>query len=490
MVTFGEMASLAHQQLTEVRSFLHHPDFGAQAVHPDTIAEVARLCRVLGRYTDRIATGFGVPYTDGSGVRDAARRTSVLLRDAGEALGAPPDSELNGPSLSQLLRATSTALGCGLDLLSTHFTAAARAAETPLTPTASVIAATDTARSLLRMLSEYASVVGHVALRASPAAQPAALSLIKAALITHCYGQADDGGIAAIPIRDVPDRVRPQEGEDLHQALAGIDASIRRLNAVEEPSSVATWRYLARAAAVTTGISQCLVGTLSVRAEQLGDRETSANLTRAARSLERVAERWKAIARRWHDLAAMHHDPVSTASVDASDLLLRLGRLTYADPSWTPTHRSRFAPAPPERLAPSLREVRLIGLAALKSIETYNTIAAQHQAAVNDIAMRGPRRGPGSSRQPRELSNMYKNVQVAGQRVLARLGRALHDLTPTDETALALRRAAAPAPAALASKDFPRPITEALQAAPSPAPQAHTSTRTTSYLPRPSSQST
>ncbi|TDC73848.1 hypothetical protein, partial [Actinomadura sp. 7K507] len=146
------MTAIATEHLTDLQNQLHSKRLIRDLRSPNTPPELARLTHVLARYHDQIAAGFGFPHPHTTGVRDAADRASTLIKQAEQLLGPPADTQTPKSALAQKLRAASIALGCGLDLLSTHFPTAP---DQTTSADASVIAAPDTARALLRQLSTH-----------------------------------------------------------------------------------------------------------------------------------------------------------------------------------------------------------------------------------------------------------------------------------------------------------------------------------------------
>ncbi|MFI6515606.1 hypothetical protein ACIBF1_08625 [Spirillospora sp. NPDC050679] len=473
MVTFGDMIQVADASLARVERTLDQPGIDAEARHPATVNELARFTRTLIRYTDQVATGFGTPYDHNADTRDAARRAGALLQQAQDLLGTPAWTEHDGPPLAKRLHGTSLALGCGLDLLDTHIT------EAPdLSPNAAVIATTDTARSLLHILSRHAAAAGHVALRSGPQARSAGDPLLKAALLTSVFGQRDTSGITAIPLRHIPERLPPAVGEERSQALTGIGVSLQRLNADTGPASVTTWRYLAQAAAITFDINYRLIHQLGQRAGEVGDERTATALRAVEGPVRHVGEKWKTIVRKLTRFADRQGPSASGPVPDAGDLVLRLGRLAFTDPAWLPHRGSATRLTPPEQLAPSPPDIGTMALTVLKVTDTCHEIARRHHAAVSRIAGIGARDGDHHPLpEAQELTRWYAGLQTACERVLTELSDAVQHIgpKPPEEAAdLALIRqritapralpmpTAQPNPAAMAQAGFPAPITEAI----------------------------
>ncbi|RAY14990.1 hypothetical protein DPM19_09575 [Actinomadura craniellae] len=478
-VTFGDMLALADGHLAQVAGALARPDAGEQARRPATVAELSRLVGVLARYSGRIATGFDLLPAAGTGVQQAARQAVPLLTRAQDVLGTPAGSEPPGPELAWDLHATATALGCGLDLLATHLSPPPEP-DVPLAGNAAVIVDADTARLLLRTVGEYAAVAGRAAFHSGPAGRQAGELLLRAAFIGQAFVHDEITPVTAIPLNQVPDRIPPGPGESREQKLAGIDISVRRLNPAEVRNSLPAWRYLTSAAAVSCDIGQHLIQQLARRAAELGLADAAGALDGLTPTVRQLGRRWKRIATRWHGLTREHTDPVVGTALDASDLVLRLGRLLYADPGWAPGPRASLRVTPLEHLAATPADLAQVGTAVFKAFEGCDIVARHHRAALNDLftrdVLRAPPRASGRYKPNHDMRvflRRYENLHADSREMIARFARALQSIPDQPsgaiaETTLVARRTAVPdtsSPVALAATGFPVPITEAVQGA-------------------------
>ncbi|MCP2337933.1 hypothetical protein [Actinomadura rupiterrae] len=461
MATFGELLAVADLHRAKVQEALQQADIAVQASHPSSVAELGRLNRVLIRYTDRIASGFGLPGHHGARAEGIARRAGLLLRRADESLEMAQSTTRPDTYLAERLRSSSLALGCGLDLLATHLSPAEQG-RIP-TSVAAVITAPDSTRSLFRLICNHAVTAGQVALNAGPAASLAGHNILQAAAMTGSVSHVSEMGINAVPLNDTAQRLPPTEGESRDELLSGIDRSVRRLDASQAAGSVTTWRYLARAATIVCDLDRHLLCMLHLRAEAIGVSEIVEPLWETILALRPLGERWRTIARTWHDLTTAHADPETGPAMDASDLLIRLGRWAYDDPKWRPGHRSRSDSTDPAILAPTRQDLATVGLTVIKTLDACNQIAANHRDAVNDVFRARRLEGALSplARRPHMLRGLlmrYPANYSAGRAAVAQLVDVLHKLSPEPQprTTLALRVAALPSPAALASTDCPR----------------------------------
>ncbi|MEV3924599.1 hypothetical protein [Actinomadura coerulea] len=469
------MTALANEHLTDLRNQLHLARLERDIRSRTALPELARLAHVLARYHNEIADGFGVPDPTGAGVRVGARRASNLIKQAEHLLGPHTDTETPRSALAQKLRATSIALGCGLDLLSTHFSTTHDQATSA---TAGVIASADSARSLLQQLSVHTSTVGHLARRASTPTNEAGVLLLKAALLSHIYSENRiSPAITAVQPLHTPGRIPPAVGEDVTQALAGIDASIQRLSNPQTSTSVTTWRYLARAAAIICDLDSKTVHQLIHRINELNEYDRLPALKQAATDVQRTGRTWRTIIRRWDEHIGHYGHPANGPATDASDLIIRLGRLIHADPAWTPSPHSSNRLKPPHELAPDFHHATTLAVTTLKTIEACNSLATHHHAAIIDAAAIGavnrhkkyPTHLPRVPGSVRELSTRYDAAKTKSSQAITTLGQAIQDLTSPhpipQEVSLIIRRATTfheQNQPKLAAVDFPTPLAEAL----------------------------
>ncbi|WP_173094567.1 hypothetical protein [Actinomadura verrucosospora] len=468
------MSALADHHLTDLKHAVHAPDIGNHAAQPAVRAELSQLAHVLVRYHDQIATGFGVPHARDHGVRDAARRASALINQAEQLLGPRPATETPETVLAEKIRCVSLALGCGLDLLASH---APTAMTRPISPDAPTIGATDTARTLLHRLSDHVATTAHLARHTGEPCHAASRPLLTAAVLSRVFGANQRPPINPVPLHRVPERIPPAVGENLTQALTGINASIQRLGNPDTPGSITTWRYLARAAAIICDLNSKTILHLTHRMEELSQHQHIPRLKQATRSTRKTSGRWKAITRRWDTYDHFGH-PSTGLATDASDLIIRLGRLIHTDPAWTPNPRASYQVKPPAELAATTADAAQIATTALKAFEACNIIAAHHRTAINDLAVvevlqqqqEHPTFSPRVPASTRHFLGLYEAAETQGAETVTTLGDAIQALEidnpdHTDEARLIVRRAtgrASPGPSALAATGFPSPIGECL----------------------------
>jgi hypothetical protein len=201
---------------------------------------------------------------------------------------------------------------------------------------------------------------------------------------------------------------------------------------------------------------------------ELEHHDHAAAFRQAAWQTRLTALRWKTIARHWTDVTPQGR-PTGDLTADASDLVLRLGRIVFATPDWTPGPRASYRVKAPDVLAPTTTDAALIASTALKGLDACTTLAAHHRPAANDDAIlhkteKGVRPGPPT----RRLLPRYQALAEQGRKAVTTLGHATQALIPDSthagqEIALILLRATTPElPPAIASADFPLTSEEVL----------------------------
>jgi hypothetical protein len=151
----------------------------------------------------------------------------------------------------------------------------------------------------------------------------------------------------------------------------------------------AAWRKHALAAAITSHASDLILRGLAQRATQLAaDPAICAQLQVAADATHQAWPAWRAIAH--------HFDIVSTGitgragsdpvAADFTDLVLRIGRLAYHNPHWTPARAHASHPRDPADLAPTPPGLTPVLAAVHAAADTTARIAATDSQTVNAAA--------------------------------------------------------------------------------------------------------
>ena len=109
---------------------------------------------------------------------------------------------------------------------------------------------------------------------------------------------------------------------------------------------------MAQAAAVTSHLAELALRSLAARAGQLtGLPVTAAQLDSAADGLAGMRAAWQRVDRMWDAIITESRLLQSPAMTEASDLVLRMGRLVWDNPRWTPARCDRAPRRSPAALA-------------------------------------------------------------------------------------------------------------------------------------------
>jgi hypothetical protein len=409
---FGDFVAAASRRLENA---LLAGDEPAARLPPIT-QDLYRLVVVMSRYCDDLAPCDEVEASSRNDLRPWER--AVL--DAGTALRLAADCLRRGadetdsdqaatPSRqARLLASAATELTAGRDLLETHRATDSAGLWGSKSEWAPVVTSLPITRALgneiarwSRQLAPFtAQLAGSAASYARPrvpgrefATEPGAElgnagqwlqtagAAVRPALEIDPVRAADTELLYAIPAAMVPQRQRPgTAAEPVAELCRGITISASRLrNAMQGSKEQARWspdatsdgwQWMAQAAAVTSHVSELALRSLASRTSELPSPPlTEAQLRAAADLMADMRAAWHEVDRRWDTMITeSRRPPASTAMTDASDLVLRIGRLTWDDPRWTPAHSRRAPLRPPAVIAPDADAVRAV-------------IAAVHQAA-------------------------------------------------------------------------------------------------------------
>ena len=152
-----------------------------------------------------------------------------------------------------------------------------------------------------------------------------------------------------------------------------------------------SWYRDALAAAITVHSSGVIVRTLAQRATDLGlNPLIQAHLDNSARVLRPVCTAWRALSDEWVLLStgANHGRGVSRVANEIGDMVLRVGRLAFSNPGWTPATNSARARYPVD-LAPTVDDLRLVLAAIHHVVDTLTHIAVTDCQCVRGAAADG-----------------------------------------------------------------------------------------------------
>ena len=201
--------------------------------------------------------------------------------------------------------------------------------------------------------------------------------------------------LRAIPSASVPRRLRPGPAEESVAELCdGITVSASRLRAaIRGTKERATWspivtsggwQWMAQAAAVTSHLGELALRSLAVRAGQLaGLPVAAAQLDSAADGMAGMRTAWQRVDRALDAIMTESRLLQSPAMTEASDLVLRLGRLVWDNPHWTPARCDRAPQRTPAALAPGSAAITYVVAAAHHAVDALARVAITDIEAVD-----------------------------------------------------------------------------------------------------------
>jgi hypothetical protein len=390
---------------------------------PADIAQAQRTTRALRRYLDDIISASGIrPFmTAHDPGFDATLHARQALRNASASLTAARRwfplagfdllAELAADGLDDpggsYLAAAAASLTAGRDLLCTHFTTTAHGILTPTSRWSAVITSPAVTAALLEDITSQCEQLrrctrnlAYTAATApgTPGRVPRELDLAMYWLdvTANILGSAQHHDqvtatahtlLYAIPARRLPD-LQPfasrESPAELCQAIL-ISAERLHITAITEPGEAAwspaltaeSWRWTATARAVTADLTEALLRALAERIPILpAETRTSRLLSVAAEAAASTCERWRHVTAAWGQMTTETKGLTAPDVADSTDIVIRLGRLTFTDPQWTPGQEHRAAVRDPAELASGLSEAAQIFTALHHAADALATLAA------------------------------------------------------------------------------------------------------------------
>lgn len=403
--TFGDFLQLAGNSLAGASS-----EPGPGYARRDSLATVVQqahhLLREMARLTETVAGGHGAPPHDpvpGGWFRAATSGQEALSRGCDnllyltEHLGAPDAGAEN--ALADQLAQAARYLTIGRDLLQTHFVTDADGITRPSSRWAAVITTPPVINAFMNelggMCRHFAPVISELSATKSPRHDRPPqmrkhlrdtyhcllgleMAVLQAAAHSPVHAR-DQQLLYAIPVNITPGRWAPHNGETRTQLCEEIAVSADRLRtAASEAAGTAhwsplitadSWQWNASAAAITAHLCGILLKSAGERARQLDAHGAlGEQLDDASAAIAGSCRQWRAAAAEWDSVTTDTQGRISPVITDASDLLIRLGRLAFDNPAWTPRSAHRAPPRKPSELAPDNPALLAV-------------IAAAHQAA-------------------------------------------------------------------------------------------------------------
>jgi hypothetical protein len=383
--------------------------------------ELRRVVTVMTRFLDdriRVDVIEAAGRTDLNPWERATIDTRTALRQAADCL--TQDSEIidgtgsrPGRDPARSLAAAATCLTAGRDLLNTHTATSPQDLREHRSDWAPTLVSLPVTRALTAQIARWSrQLVSVTAILASadPAATPAAVtageSLQAASQWLWAAGTAirpaqaadpataeDSRLLQAIPAAQPPARLPPGGAEPVTELCAGLTASAQRLRAAIfttagqapwMPSLTAdTWRWTARAIAVTGHASELTLRSLTRHPGQPGSPLDGPQLQAAAEATARSWAAWRQVSAAWTGLTTETHGQASPVVPEINDLVLRMGRLAWNDPHWTPARRPAATRRDPATLISSDAGIAAVVSAVHQAADAFARIAAADLKAVS-----------------------------------------------------------------------------------------------------------
>ena len=207
--------------------------------------------------------------------------------------------------------------------------------------------------------------------------------------------------LRAIPAASPPQR-QPlgPAAESIAELCHGIAASASRLRAAAHRGqdrvswspdvTSGGWQWMAQAAAVTTHLSELALRSLATRTDRLFSVPvTEAQLHGAADSMIGMRAAWQRVDLMWNTIITEQRLLPTLAMSEAGDLLLRMGRLVWDNPQWTPARTHRGPRRSPAALAPGKTAFTAVLSAAHQAADALARVAVTDITAVQAAARAG-----------------------------------------------------------------------------------------------------
>ena len=341
----------------------------------------------------------------------AGTHIAQSLNQAAQALGrglerlgglqAGPELPLGLP-----LAEAATALLAGRDLLNTHLATGPDGARVERTEWAQVITSAPVTRAVTDMVAWWCQQLAPLAEQLSlpvPASRPGRPRVRRGRAVAppghrlRAAGAAGRPGVGQRPhlaVRDPAGRdvrlERPRAAETAADLCGGITRSASRLQAAARgaaqraawsPTETAgAWRWTATAGAVTSHLTEAVLRSLAARAGPLGLPE--GDLHAAAAALAASQASWHQVTAAWGLITTETRFLATPAVTEASDLIVRLGRLACDNPAWTPAAAHHAPLRDPAVLAPDAAAAAAIVAAVHYAACAFERVAAADLGAV------------------------------------------------------------------------------------------------------------
>ena len=422
---FGDFLTQAQGHVTAAVSIQEELPADAKSA---VIRELDRLVTILARYLGDMALAGDFPQgPQGEGpaggtraaldARIALRRSAQVLHGATGSISEKDGGDAH-PAAWHLARAAAQ-LAAGRDLLHTHFSNDPSIGAWTRTSTwAKVIHSAPVTDALLSEIGGLAAKLAPWMVRLSLESPPDSAMPAVAGLTFHDSGRwlwaaalnletrrhhepPAEGHLvlAAIPA-NLPPAYRPLTAETTVPGLCeGVITTAARLQygaatfartaRWSAQATSASWRHDALASAIAADSSEVITRSLARRAASLGLHPAiQAHVDNSARALKLACTAWRAVTGEWDLLSTGIHKRagISPVAAEMDDLVLRVGRLAYRNPGWTPACGDASLARQAADLAPNADAISTVLAAVHHATDTLTHIAVTDGRCVRQAA--------------------------------------------------------------------------------------------------------
>ena len=474
---------------------------------PDVVPPLHRLVTMLSLYLEDLAWYGELGAAGRTDMQRAVVDAGAALRTAADCLyrsaaGLRPPDLVRHPASPRArhLAGAAAELAVGRDLLHTHIVLDPAGYAQERSEWAPVVTSPPVTRALTAEFAAWSARLGPFTARLADLATPhmsraladqlavfyprklasashwlrAASAALRPAPRTDLVRAEDTDLLHAIPAALPPPR-QPLDpaAESVAELCDGITISASRLRAAihRNPDrdgwsprlTSGGWQRAAQSAAVTSHLSELALRSLADRAAQLTSvTVTKTQLVGTAEALSGMRTAWQQVGGMWNLFITERRLQPTLAASEANDLLLRMGRLVWDNPQWTPARADRAPRRDPAALTPGPTAFAAVVSAAHQAADALARVAAADTATVQAAARAGrlqvPTRSlsarydiprafaPPPPRRLRELRDAYHGAAEASAHAARELGELAIALEAPSKP-LALARAAVPDPA-------------------------------------------
>jgi hypothetical protein len=460
--TFGELLRAGRRELDAAASLIP-AERGPRVMAAER--QLYRLVAAMARCADDLAPDRDVYVSADLAGRDNWTRAAVdaraALRSAAADLrpavkddpGTPADDQ--GHASGRLFGAAMS-LAAGRDLLHTHFTTDPQGVRAHRSDWSAVVTSAAVTAALLEELGGWASRLAALAaalahvdsdlpgpargrLRAASRSLAATAEAVRR---VHQPDSATEPGrrlLSAVPAYTVPARQELGDPEPVAYLCRGVVVSAERLRVLAHrpvalarwspAATAAAWRSTAAAAAASGHASGLVLRSLARRAGRVGHHPgVVERLQEAAEAMQGAWPAWRAVVTAWGQMTTETTGGRSRAVAEIGDLVVRLGRLAWDDPAWTPGRTRVATLRTPEHLAPSGADINAVAAAvhhtwdALVKIGSADLVIVQAAAdAGRGLSVDSGRLYVPTRSQPEEYDVPYRFGPAPASRIIALL---------------------------------------------------------------------